>query len=792
MKRRHGYAVLALCALTGMLLVSSALAADADATGLVPTIWLDFENQSASASSFKSENKGSASVSFTGDGKYKAGANNGYALDTTRCTPYTNQGTFSTAGQDFTVSAVMTLGTNPTGITLSLRSNAGDLVIRRGTDSGSIVLAFAPEQKDATNFLNAAISGGDSDYHLVSLVFRSTGTELYVDGESKGSTTDFTLWHGTSALNRLQFGTHLGGPKAGEVACGGYVDDFRVHDAALTTAQMKVIAFEYGLIEFSDSLQVKGSPANWGTPDPAYGVVANISQGQSFTCSASGLETAVTKIIPIGYSLFSVASGGNSTLKATGNTSSFSYTHGTTADLLVWDWAQSNLVTVAAGEGGMTTGGDWVGYEETFDVVATPHGGYKFLYWTGDTAGIDVLALSIVVPAVTKPLSLAAKFIDENVDETIQWVSPDGDDANDGYSESSPKKTILSAVGVLSPVASAKTCFVYLKPGTYTLPSSVAPISITGAIQIVGTGNTPEDVIVQRTDPRASANPSGGRSTQDCSIFHLDNSEALVANLVMHYGSAHQPTSGTTAGSAWIGANGGTISNCVVRGGRVSHPYAVSAGILMKGPGLVTHCVITNNVGTSAMESAWAGVGLGSAVVMTGTGGRLENCLIQDNRGTAEGGGNDGQEKMSTIYAADSSSIVNCTVISNRARRCAGIYADGSGVTVKNCVMAGNFDVGITTTNPNWMGTGTAFLACATDDASAINESCRIGTVGSFFKDYAGNDYRPAPKGPLVNAGVNYEGMAPIDLGGNKRLIGSKVDIGCYEAAAAEFRIHLR
>jgi hypothetical protein len=130
MKRRHGYAVLALCALTGMLLVSSALAADADATGLVPTIWLDFENQSASASSFKSENKGSASVSFTGDGKYKAGANNGYALDTTRCTPYTNQGTFSTAGQDFTVSAVMTLGTNPTGITLSLRSNAGDLVIR--------------------------------------------------------------------------------------------------------------------------------------------------------------------------------------------------------------------------------------------------------------------------------------------------------------------------------------------------------------------------------------------------------------------------------------------------------------------------------------------------------------------------------------------------------------------------------------------------------------------------------------------------------------------------------------
>ena len=782
MKHHHGYAVGALCALAGMLLVSPALAADADATGLVPTIWLDFENQSSTASSFKSENKGSASVSFSGEGKYRAGANNSYALDTTRCTPYTSQGTFSTAGQDFTVSAVMTLGTNPTGITLSLRSNAGDLVIRRGTDSGSIVLAFGPEQKDATNFLNAAISGGDSAYHLVSLVFRSTSTELYVDGESKGSTTDFTLWHGTSALNRLQFGTHLGGTKAGEVAYGGYVDDFRVHDAALTTAQMKVIAFEYGLIEFSDSLQVKGSPANWGTPDPAYGVVANISQGQSFTCSASGLETAVTKIIPIGYSLFSVASGGNSTLKTTGNTSSFSYTHGTTADRLVWSWAQSNLVTVAAGEGGMTTGGDWVGYEETFDAVATPHGGYKFLYWTGDTAGIDVLALSIVVPAVTKPLSLAAKFIDENVDETIQWVSPDGNDANDGYSESSPKKTISSAVGVLNPVAAAKTCFVYVKPGTYTLPYDTAdPIKVTGAIRIIGKGRTPEDVIVQRNNRANHYHP-------DCSLFHLNHPDAFVANLVMNYGSDNQPSPDTTGGSAFIGANGGTISNCVVRGGYAYHPYGRTAGILIMGPGLVTHCVITNNVCTSGLEpDNWGNSDVASAVVMKGSGSRLENCLILDNRGSATGT----KDRLSTIYAASSASIINCTVISNLARNCAGIYANGSSVTVKNCVMAGNFDVGNTTTNPNWMGGGT-FVACATDDATPINESCRIGTVGSFFKDYAGNDYRPAPKGPLVNAGVNYEGMAPIDLGGNKRLIGSKVDIGCYEAAAAEFRIHLR
>ena len=791
MKHHHGYAVGALCALAGMLLASSALAADADVTGLVPTVWLDFENQSA-AGNYKNENKGSASISFTASGTktYKEGAAGGYAADTAKYTPYSGDGTFSTVGQPFTISLVMTLGTNPNGITLNVRSNAGDLIIRRGAAVGSLVIGFGPQKSASTNFLNATFLDGDAAYHLVSIVGKSDGMELYIDGTLADSSTKFTPWSASGKVTQVQLGSHLGGTKEGEAAGGGLIDDFRIHTTTLTPSQMKAIAAKYRLVSLVDTLEVSGLPLPLGTVSPSYIITNGISQGDIFQCFAIASETTTAKAIPIGYSLYSVAEDGTEILKEEGVATSFTYTHGTTGAHLVWNWAHSNMVSVAASEGGTATAGDWVGYEETFDVTATPHGGYKFLYWTGDTAGIDVLLPSIVVPAVTKPLSLAAKFIGENVDETIQWVSSDGDDGNDGYDKASPKKTITAAVATLNPVDANKTCTVYIKPGTYTLDLSVAPISLTRAVRIVGIGNTPEDVIVKRTS-RASANPSGGRSTQDCSIFHLDNSEALVANLVMHYGSAHQPTSGTTAGSAWIGANGGTISNCVVRGGRADHPYAVTAGILMKGPGLVTHCVITNNVGTYDMEPSWSGDELGSAVVMTGTGGRLENCLIQDNRGTAEGEGNNGQEKMSTICAADSSSIVNCTVISNRARKCAGIYAKGSDVTVKNCVMAGNFDVGITATNPNWMGGGT-FVACATDDATRINESCYTGSVAKLFRDYDHGDYRPKASGPLVNKCVSYVGMPAIDLGGNKRLIGSKIDIGCYEANAAEFRIHLR
>lgn len=326
---------------------------------------------------------------------------------------------------------------------------------------------------------------------------------------------------------------------------------------------------------------------------------------------------------------------------------------------------------------------------------------------------------------------------------------------------------------------------IHVAPGIYTMAAEVGPVAVTNAIRIVGEGKTPEDVIVRRTARASNAH-------KYCALFHINHKDALVANLVMHYGSATQPTPDTTAGSAWIGANGGAISNCVVRDGRASHPYDRTPGILIMGPGLVTHCVITNNACSAGLEpTTWGNSDVAAAVVMKGAGSRLENCLIRDNRGATEASSGTGMEKLSAIYATSSASIVNCTIISNQARKCAGVYANGTGVTVKNCVMAGNIDVGITPNNPNWMGSGN-FVACATDDATPINSNCYTGTVAKFFRDYDHGDYRPKAPGPLVNKCVSYEGMPSIDLGGNKRLIGSKVDIGCYEANAAEFCIRLR
>ena len=248
MRNCHRYTARVLCSVAGMLFAVSAFAADPDATGLVPTIWWDFETK-PDAGGLAAANKGSASISFTHEGTttYATGATNGWAINTASFTPYSAVGTFSTTEQPFTVSAVMTLGTKANGITLNVRSTAGDMIIRRGAAAGSLVVGFGGQALASTTFLTASFADGDDAYHLVSVVAGPSGTGLYVDGTLVDSTVDPTLWSDSGALSQMQFGSHLGGLKTGDVKNGGCIDDLRIHAAALTTAQMAAIVAECGV-----------------------------------------------------------------------------------------------------------------------------------------------------------------------------------------------------------------------------------------------------------------------------------------------------------------------------------------------------------------------------------------------------------------------------------------------------------------------------------------------------------------------------------------------------------------
>ena len=775
--------VAVVCATVALCSIPAARAADADVTGLVPTIWWDFETK-PDASGLATANKGSASISFSNKGTaaYATGVMNGWALSTDGFSPYSAaNGKYSTVGNPFTVSAVMTLGTRANGVTLNVRcETAGkDLVVRRGAETGSLVIGLGPQKAASTKFLNATFADGDTAFHLVSIVAESSGTSLYVDGNLVTNTTEFSLCHASGCASRMQFGERLSSNQSPEVAYGGLIDDLRIHDAALTSAQIKAIAAEYGLAALADTLAVTGSPANWGSVVPDYGVTNGLSEGATVACYAVGAETETTKTIPIGYSLYSVASDGTKKLVEESVATSFSYTHGTDAGQLVWHWAQSNMVSVAAGANGSVSEGGWVGYGDDFTVTAMPDAGYKFMRWTGDTDGIDILSAAVVLQSVTAPLSLTAEFVDEDVDEFVQYVSPDGDDANAGYFANAPKKTIAAAVNTLAPTAAASSrrCTVHVAPGRYSIST---PISLTNAVKLIGDDDDPSRVVVTNT-----AGVSYYDQNHRCIL--LNHADAMVSGMTFENGKDYG-----NGGNVRIDTNGGVVTNCILSGGFTREGSdSGGANVAITGPGLVTHCKIfggdQNNCG---------GGGRVSSVYLEHANARIENCLVEGFKGATV-------SSQPTVGCAgivvNKGAAVNCTVADctspyTEASGFAGILVWANGVAT-NCVSVSNVDSN---------GTVRAFAPsqvsrtshCAFDaiaGEATIPEgmpNAVVGTAASFFKDYANGDYTPA--GPLVNKGANYEGMASVDLAGNPRKIGSKIDIGCYEASSSALMIVVR
>jgi len=132
---------------------------------------------------------------------------------------------------------------------------------------------------------------------------------------------------------------------------------------------------------------------------------------------------------------------------------------------------------------------------------------------------------------------------------------------------------------------------------------------------------------------------------------------------------------------------------------------------------------------------------------------------------------------------------VNCTSPYTTATGFSGISVWANGVAT-NCVSVGNVDSN---------GTLRAFSSgqvsrtshCAFDaiaGEATIPEgmpNAVVGTTADFFKDYSHGDYTLNPASLLVNAGINYEEMASVDLAGKRRKVGKHVDIGCYECQTA-------
>ncbi len=553
------------------------------------------------------------------------------------------------------------------------------------------------------------------------------------------------------------------------------------------------------------TLTVLGEPEDIGTADPAYGTITTIASNDSFTASVAmpNVEPDATeRWVCTGYTHYQITDidTGARTVVGQGNTTSFAYTH-VWRDEIVWHFTSEWLVAVSATVGGSVSAGDtWVRNAETLSLTATPESGWEFLGWVGDTNGISDVTVTTISPAVTAARSLRAVFIPTGADASVQYVATTGDDANSGYSAESPKLTIQAAVDTLADAAGHGTVFV--APGRYQTSNSVATavsdgakagVVVTNAIAVVGDGESPEDVVVRNTSTYNQA---------QVIVFYLNHPDALVANLTAENGHRNAPVS-PFGSNVSIDSRGGTVSNCVLRGGvSIGNYVRGTAAWLNSADALLTHCVVTNNSapGNGYQTTIGGGKGLYGGLFVHVDNGTVANCLIANNRDSSgwAPGGQDKQSWSSGVTVREGC-LLNCTVVTNEARWTGGVYLHSAGyatnVVVAGCVNKCSYtnSLGeIGWSDIGFKGTLANASHCASDGGEELDSTCIAGTAAEFFLDMAGRDYRPAKNSPLINKGVAYEGIASFDLLGKKRVQGRAPDIGCYESAPSEFVVIIR
>ena len=319
---------------------------------------------------------------------------------------------------------------------------------------------------------------------------------------------------------------------------------------------------------------------------------------------------------------------------------------------------------------------------------------------------------------------------------------------------------------------------VHVLAGTY---SATSPVSIQKAVSIIGESGKPADAIVSAS--------SGSRA------IYLNCENAFVANLTL---SGSSQANGKTV---CVEGQGGVVSNCVIQSAAYSAGWG-TCGMAYGVNALFTHCVFRGYCRISTGDNPAGGIAIKLA-----NASRLENSIITNITTTTDRGNGH------IVAVQNHSSVVNCTIAASVGPNptSTGLNVDGTSAAT-NCVVYGvvatepvyeyidNLDGSVTTNQLEslhpaapWSGTAANFVNCATDGDAAVNETClRIEDETEFFKDYANGDYTPKAGGPLVGKGANYEGMASVDLAGRKRLNGSKIDIGCYEAVSTPMIILVR
>lgn len=243
------------------------------------------------------------------------------------------------------------------------------------------------------------------------------------------------------------------------------------------------------------------------------------------------------------------------------------------------------------------------------------------------------------------------------------YVSPDGDDENDGLTPETAFKTILHAIQRVYGTDTAPVC-ILLTPGIYspTLTGETLPIPLVSHVNIHGTGSADDTVI-------------DGEQIKGC--CYGINDTVSISNVTLTNGYP----SGIRVHDSIL-----TLTNSVISNNRSS---GHGGGIYAEDTTLqLSHCDVTGNTADGDGGGVWYYQSQVSSPSII-----ITNCNIRNNTATGTGGGFrclvSGQHIVKTIM--DSSIIENNTAGTGGGISCYSNYYENNHLfTFSNSVISGN------------------------------------------------------------------------------------------------------